>query len=71
MTFCVISVGPSPIQLEGRLSESAHHECQLVRRSQNHRRSHHVSFLQPVEVLPGEPCLHGPGPKIAIETRLL
>lgn len=43
---------------------SSHHERQLVGGSPRHRWSHHVSLLQPVEGVPGEPSRHGAGPQI-------
>lgn len=42
----------------------SHHERELVGRSPHHRWRHHVSLLQPVEGLPGEPSQHGAGPQV-------
>lgn len=64
MIFFAFSTGAAPVQLQGRGSESTHHERELVRRPPDHRRSHHVSFLQPVEIVPGKPRFHGPGSEI-------
>ncbi|PWA26974.1 hypothetical protein CCH79_00020790, partial [Gambusia affinis] len=41
-----------------------HHEGELVSGSPPHRRRHHVSLLQPVAGVPGEPGQHASGPEI-------
>lgn len=60
----VLCSGSSPVWCRQSGGPCTYHERQLVRRSPGHWRRHHVSFLQPVAGVPGEPGGYGPGPKI-------